>query len=557
MLRRCALGSIVILGCAIVALAANTVDVAEVSFAGLVVDQAGNPVPGATITVSDAASLKTISVYSQEDGRFDFPMLPAADYKLRARLLGLRDSALDAPAGEATRSVKFVMAKAEGEELAFQRPGNELLAMLDWPNDADALNFRMMCTYCHQVGTYGFRSPEEPVDWEVMLTRMDGFQGLYKHTQEVLVDKIVSVYGREAEAKWPTFVAPAAPAGAALDAVVTEWSMGKKNDAMIHDLEIGQDGLIYIVNMVFDAVETLDPATGERQIYSIPGGRDYDSTDPPVKGPHSIEEAVNGDMWITLALSGQMAKFDPKTKEFTVVSGAEGRRPRGGYPHSLRIDQKGTVWYTDAARGVLSLHPETHEVKFYRLPDADQVRGGGARGESQGVTPYGIDIAPDGKVWYSKLNGQRVGRVDPMAADGSPDQVVEWQPPVHGPRRLHVAPNGIVWVPGWASGELASFDPETEEWQVYDLPAGANALPYALNIHPQTGDVWVCGTGTDSMLRFDPKSKQFTEYRMPTRVTYTREIEFHPDGSVWVTNSNYPARHIENGYGSIIRVALR
>ena len=27
--------------------------------------------------------------------------------------------------------------------------------------------------------------------------------------------------------------------------------------------------------------------------------------------------------------------------------------------------------------------------------------------------PYGIDIAPDGGVWFSQLNENRIGRIDP------------------------------------------------------------------------------------------------------------------------------------------------
>jgi streptogramin lyase len=58
------------------------------------------------------------------------------------------------------------------------------------------------------------------------------------------------------------------------------------------------------------------------------------------------------------------------------------------------------------------------------------------------------------------------------------------------------------------------------------------------------------------MIRLDPKTKELTEYRMPSRVTYTREVEFGTDGSVWVCNSNYPVRHTERGRGSIIKIEL-
>jgi streptogramin lyase len=59
------------------------------------------------------------------------------------------------------------------------------------------------------------------------------------------------------------------------------------------------------------------------------------------------------------------------------------------------------------------------------------------------------------------------------------------------------------------------------------------------------------------MVRFNPKTEVFTEYLMPTRVTYTREIEFDADGNIWTSNSNGPTRHIENHFGSLIKLALK
>ena len=53
----------------------------------------------------------------------------------------------------------------------------------------------MSCTYCHQVGTLGFRTPEEPVDWEVMITRMDGFGALHKDLKKTIVKQLVELHG--------------------------------------------------------------------------------------------------------------------------------------------------------------------------------------------------------------------------------------------------------------------------------------------------------------------------------------------------------------------------
>ena len=201
----------------------------------------------------------------------------------------------------------------------------------------------------------------------------------------------------------------------------------------------------------------LDPKTGESNVYSFPGGKAYEDVDaPPIKGPHSIEEGPNGNMFITLALSGQMGEFDVKTKEFRVGSGHEAPRPRAGYPHTLRFAPNGHLWWTDAALGVFSLDPETWDgerwvVKSYKLPSKDQVRGTGARGESRGVTPYGIDVAPNGNVFYTKLNGQRIGRIIPrtvVAAVPAMAAVVSPGVGEHAARRVGSAQGTTTTSPG-------------------------------------------------------------------------------------------------------------
>jgi hypothetical protein len=43
----------------------------------------------------------------------------------------------------------------------------------------------------------------------------------------------------------------------------------------------------------------------------------------------------------------------------------------------------------------------------------------------------GVDYSPiDGMIWYSKLNGNRIGRIDPTVDDGD---IREWNPPFRGP----------------------------------------------------------------------------------------------------------------------------
>lgn len=161
--------------------------------------------------------------------------------------------------------------------------------------------------------------------------------------------------------------------------------MGLQLKAMVHDIEPGSDGLMYAVDMGQNAVVILDPETGERETYRLPNR---------YRGPHSIEPDLEGNMWITCCISGEMAKFDIKTKAFTITSSAEAPACRSSYPHTLRVDPKdlaGLIWYTDAGRNsCFSIHPKTLKVKEYHLLRKDQAVAAG-KGESRGITPYGID----------------------------------------------------------------------------------------------------------------------------------------------------------------------
>jgi len=308
---------------------------------GKVVDASGKAMEGVTVSAFDEDRQQSISVFTQADGSFTIDGMRDVTLNVRARLMGQLDEWHEEIEPDAA-DLSFTMKPATGEDLEIQRTADSGFSMLKWENEKDRQNYKMMCTYCHQSGSRGWRTPERPIDWETMIRRMDGFGGLYKHTQDTLVKRIVDTYNDEAVAKWPAFVPPPAPTGAATKAKITEWDMGKQFEVMIHDIELGPDGLVYAVDMAQNAMVTLDPATGEREVYRFPG---------KYRGPHSIELGNDGNMWFTLCISGEMAKFDMKTKKFTICSSAVAPRGRGAYPHTLRINPKNPedlVWYTDA-----------------------------------------------------------------------------------------------------------------------------------------------------------------------------------------------------------------
>ena len=155
-----------------------------------------------------------------------------------------------------------------------------------------------------------------------MVTRMDGFRGLYEHTQKNLVDKLPRPTASAPRRSGPPTRPPEAPKGEALKAEVSEWQMGKENDAMIHDLEVGIDGKVYTVDMTADAMEVLDPVTGKREIFSIPGGKADDFDARPDQGtPFGRGSAPNGELWITLRALRRDGEVRPQDQAVQRVPG--------------------------------------------------------------------------------------------------------------------------------------------------------------------------------------------------------------------------------------------
>src|SRR4030095_16099398 len=247
------------------------------SITGLVSDQLKKPLSGVMITAYDSVGEKIITVFTQAGGRFKLPGLTRRDYKVRARLPGFEDELTSVALKTTSASLALVLKPAANPKM--QETSVDRIRLIKWPNDEARLNFRMACAYCHQVGTEGFRAPKEKTDWDVMVrevmsTRigLGAFRLLHKQTQETLPSLLYETYKRGAETAWPAYIPPPPPSGDALNVVITEWPVGHPNNALMHDLELGDDGLVYLVDMVHDALRTLDPKTGERKSYSIPGG---------------------------------------------------------------------------------------------------------------------------------------------------------------------------------------------------------------------------------------------------------------------------------------------
>jgi streptogramin lyase len=509
---------------------------------------------------------------------------------VRVRRIGWRDLHVTAAASDSAPVLALALEREDDPaQVAAQLPANRwyqlVLERIDDPGQREEL--KRQCTYCHQQGSAATRLVRDEEQWRKLLALMGRMGGMLStDLRERLPALFMSAYdpatavpALTARMHEPGFAPPPSPE--ARRAVIEEWDLGDRA-SMQHDVTMHPDGRLYSVDMSHDRLYRLDPGApgGDRRAWDIPRGdlplggvfASVGSPQPPTSdahvGPHSLQVAPDGAIWITLALGNQLARFDPGGERFEVVD-----LRHGFYPHTLRFDARGRIWYTIAASNHLGMYdPATREHRELRLPARNlgqamvlrmmpmllwlnrRVDLRGAAAESDGVTmpvPYGVDVAPDGSVWFSQLNEHRIGRVDP---DSFAIEMIDT--PFAAPRRLRFDAQGGLWIPSFSESLIARFDPKTRAFQRWELPIEprGSETPYALHVEPGSGEVWICGTNSDTLIRFQPASERFTVYPLPTRVTYTREISFDAQGRVWTSNSNSPAWQIEGGMPRVLRL---
>ena len=553
-------------------------------FAGPVRARGGAPVAGAMVTATHRTLQRSTTVFTDGDGAFRLPVLEAGTYDVRVRRVGYKDLlSAGVQLEDGTRLLSLEPeVETDPNELAWQLPASRwmplLLARLS--SDEKREEFTRQCTFCHQQGSWATRVQRSREDWEKIFKLMGRMGGIISaDLRKELPAAFNAAYEEHAYLSaltQPAFVPPARPQGAAATAVITEWDIGLPASTQ-HDLTVYPDGTVYSVDTNQDQLYRLDPRTNERRSWAVPRG------DSPLGGvfnvtgallapnsnahvaPHSLQVAPDGSIWMTLCLGNKVGRFDPKTEQWTIFEQQDGL-----YPHTLRFDQKGRAWYTLAvSNDVGMIDPQTGAQRTTRLPARTWGQAVAVRvlpvflwagkylnladaNSGEGIdlpVPYGIDIAPDGGVWFSQLNVRRIGRIDP---DSGAIRIIDT--PFPGPRRLRFDSKGNLWIPGFSAGLIARFTPSSGVFKTWKLPTEGVETPYALNVDRRTDTVWICGTNSDSLISFDPASEQFTTYPLPTHVTYTREIDFDRDGGVWTSNSNFPTWQIEGPGPKLIRV---
>ena len=350
-----------------------------------------------------------------------------------------------------------------------------------------------------------------------------------------------------------------------------------------HDILVAANGLVYVADNIQDRLYETNPRTSEITVYKIPhlpgdapGGLlarrlqtfpRHDST----SNAHSLAESPqDGHIFITPSAQRRIVEFDPATKAFKLheIGG-------GFYPHTIRVDAKDRVWFTLAlSNQVGMLDRSTGRFKLYDLPTRGfrewlNVRLIGVlfrlinwgiplahwlpvdRAATGTPMPYGIEVTPDGRIWFARLHTNEIGVIDP---DSGAIRMIAT--PFQGPRRLRCDAAGNLWITAFPESAIARYVPSTGVFTRFDLPVlpKGSDTPYSLNVDRARGIVWVNGNQSDSLYTYTIATRTWRVYPLPRRVSFTRDVEFAPDGSAYTALSNFPSWHVETMQPTLIHV---
>lgn len=517
------------------------------AIAGRVTSMQEGPMEGVLVSAKRADSTITVTVVSDAQGRYRFPVdrLQPATYALRIRAVGYD---LEAPRnvevnGSGTTTVDLRLTPTG--DLASQLSNSEWLASFPG-TDTDKASIRA-CAHCHTLERVA-RSRYDVDAMAKVIERMSTYPQL---SFPFKVQKLVAarIGGGEdplerRQAGWQrqarylstvnlsqgnhwsyAFKTHPRPTGRATRVIYTEYDLPQRT-RQPHDVIVDSHGLAWYASFGEQILGRLDPRTGTVTEFDVPLLKPKMPT-----GILGVRFDEDENVWLGMQFQGGVARFDRKTESFQTWS----LPPELNGDH-VQINQisadhhkvDGKVWLQDAGTyTVLRLDPASGKFEVFEpfmIP-----------------RPNIYDVISDAQnnVYFTVFGREHIGRID--AKTGA---ITVWQTPTKGsaPRRGMIDAQARLWFGENRAERIGMFDTRTEAFREWVAPT-PESWPYDVTADTH-GNVWAGGEYSDRVMRLNPTTGEITEYLLP-RFTNIRRV--------FVDSSTMPATFwVGNNHGASI-----
>jgi streptogramin lyase len=506
----------------------------DVALTGVVSSSEEGSMEGVLVSARKAGSTQTISVVSDQQGRYRFPAakLDPGQYALQIRAVGydLEHDITVSIARDKTTEADIRLQKTAN--LASQLTNTEWLA--SFPGNEDQKASIRGCAHCHTLELVT-RSRHDADAFVRVIERMAGYPPLAfplmpQRTPAprigggpVSAERQQQAWRRQAEylsglnlssgPQWNySFKTLPRPKGAGTHVIYTDYALPQKT-RQPHDVIVDSAGMVWYAAFGEQILGKLDPRTGKVVEYPVPVLKPA-----APKGILGMRFDEDENPWLALQFQGGIAKFDKKTETFqtwSLPSALNGDHVQINQVSPDKHHVDGKVWLQDAGTyTVLRLDVRSGNFEVfepYKIP-----------------RPNVYDVIPDtnNNGYFLPLGSEEIGRIDAKTGAITMDKTPT---PGSGPRRGMMDSQDRLWFGENRADRIGMFDTRTRRFQEWPAPT-PGAWPYDVTID-KNGDVWSGGEYNDRILRLNPKTGQFVEYLLPAHTNVRR---------VFVDNSTNP-----------------
>jgi virginiamycin B lyase len=350
------------------------------------------------------------------------------------------------------------------------------------------------CIGCHPVAMIT-NAQHTPEDWKLLMERMVSNGAPIPENQFAMVTEYLAQSFPERDVPKAVIV----PGSAKVS--FKEWTAPTKGSRP-HDPLATHDGYLWYTGQYANTLGRVNTKTGEITEFRPTTER---------SGPHGLVEDKDGNIWFTANSKAYIGKLNPETGKFT-----EYALPAGaGDPHTPLFDRKGTLFFTvQRANKVGRLNPATGEIKLVDSPTPRSL-------------PYGMALDSKGTPYYCEFGAPKIAAIDPETM-----AIKEWTLPDPGarPRRIAITDDDMVYYADFARGYLGRLDPKTGEVKEWPSPSGPRSQPYGISF--AEGVIWYNESAVkpNTLVRFDPKTEAFQTWAIPAGGGVVRKMMTTSDG---------------------------
>lgn len=530
------------LGAAVAVLVLATNAMAQQSpLSGQITAPGEGAMEGVVVSAKKDGGIVTISVISDDKGRFSFPSgrLDPGKYAISVRATGYElDGArtLEIGAAGVTQDIKLKKTR----NLAAQLTNSEWMQSIPGPDDMRAA--LLDCQTCHTLERV-FRSTYDSDSFTQVLTRMANYASesfwLKPQLRPVnrasnpeqfrkMADYIASLNLSEQETwKFPLKTLPRVN-GRGTKVVITEYDLPRRT-IQPHDVVLDQDGVAWYSDFGDQMIGKFDPRTLAHTEIRIPlavPGRPTGSLD--------LELEPDGKLLVGMMNQGAIGQYDPKAQTWKIWE-----LPPEFNKDNIQLNQvtinhhvDGKVW-TNTNDGTGNIYRLDVNTGKYELFQPLKLLPGGPTANAI------YQVSPDSQNngWLAEFRNNFIGRIDAKTGETRFYPVPTEK---SRNRRGRMDAQDRFWFAEYRGNKVAVFDTRTLEIKEWPMASPWSA-PYDL-VTDKNGDIWSAGMATDRVTRVNQKTGETIEYQLP-RPTNVRRVVVDDSGPrpVFWVGSNHGA----------------